>query len=467
MSLKLHNTLSGQAEEFTPLEPGVARMYVCGPTVYNRAHIGNFRTFVTTDFLRRALRHLGYRVVEVMNLTDIEDRIIRFAQEAGTDLRGFTERWIGAFEEDMATLRLERPEHFPRATDHIPEMIALVERLTARGHTYTTDGSVYFRIASFPEYGRLSRLDVSGIKAGARVDSDRYEKEDARDFVLWKLKSDEPGWAQWDAPFGPGRPGWHLECSAMGMKYLGETFDIHCGGIDLIFPHHENEIAQSVCGTGRPFVRHWFHVAHLLIDEQTMSKSKGNFLTVPEVLAEGQRADTLRYFFATAHYRKSLSFSWEALGHAAAALERIQGLVRRLDEVDRPGPSRREVDEACRRAREEFDAALSDDLNTPEALAAVHGLVGEANGLLADGGLTVEGAAALRAEIGAMDRVFAVFLPSGEDRLSPEEQALFDERQAARQRRDFKAADVARGRLETMGVTLEDTPRGTRWRRRR
>jgi cysteinyl-tRNA synthetase len=253
----------------------------------------------------------------------------------------------------------------------------------------------------------------------------------------------------------------------MGMKYLGETFDLHCGGIDLIFPHHENEIAQSQCGTGRPFVRHWFHVAHLLIDEQTMSKSKGNFLTVPEVLAEGQSPDTLRYFFATAHYRKSLNFTWEALGHAAAAVERIQGLVRRLGEVERPGPAAPEAEEACRRAREQFTAALADDLNTPEALAAVHGLVSEANALLAAGTLTAADAAVVRAEIASMDGVFAVFLPSGEDRLSAAEQALFDERQAARQRRDFKAADVARARLEELGVVLEDTPKGTRWRRRR
>jgi len=467
MSLQLYNTLSARVEPFVPIEPGVVRMYVCGPTVYNRAHVGNFRTFVASDYLRRALKHLGYRVVETMNLTDVEDRIIRFAQEAGTDLAGFTERWIRAFEEDMATLRLQRPEHFPRATEHIPEMIALVERLSANGHTYTADGSIYFRIGSFPGYGRLSRLDVSGIKPGARVDNDRYEKEDARDFVLWKLKSDEPGWAQWDAPFGPGRPGWHLECSAMGMKYLGETFDLHCGGIDLIFPHHENEIAQSECGTGKPFVRHWFHVAHLLIDEQTMSKSKGNFLTVPEVLAQGQRPDVLRYFFATAHYRKSLNFSWEALGHAAAALERIQGLVTRLGEVDRPGPANPEVEPACRRAREAFDAALCDDLNTPEALAAVHGLVGEANALLASGGLTRQGATRFHEELAAMDAVFAVFLPPGGEQLSAEEKALFDERQAARLRRDFKAADAARARLEALGVVLEDTPKGTRWRRRR
>ena len=255
--IRLHNTLTGLVEPFQPERPPEVRMYVCGPTVYDRAHIGNFRTFVATDVLRRALRHLGFKVVEAMNLTDVEDRIIRFAEQAGTDLEGFTAPHIRAFQEDMATLRLERPEFEPRATTHIPEMIELVGRLQQRGHTYTADGSVYFRIASFPEYGRLSRLDVAGIRPGTRVDNDRYEKEDARDFVLWKLKSDEPKWAQWEAPFGPGRPGWHIECSAMSMKYLGETFDLHCGGVDLIFPHHENEIAQSTGGTGRPFSRHW------------------------------------------------------------------------------------------------------------------------------------------------------------------------------------------------------------------
>jgi cysteinyl-tRNA synthetase len=467
MTIELRNTLSGRVEPLVTAEPRVVRMYVCGPTVYNRAHIGNFRTFVATDLLRRTLKHLGYRVIEVMNLTDVEDRIIRFAADAGKDLRNFTEEWIRAFEEDMATLRLERPEFFPRATEHVPEMIELVERLTARGHTYASDGSIYFRIASFPSYGRLSRLDVSGIQAGARVDSDRYEKENARDFVLWKLKTDEPKWAQWDAPFGPGRPGWHLECSAMGMKYLGESFDLHCGGVDLIFPHHENEIAQSEGGTGKPFVRHWLHVEHLLVDNETMSKSKGNFFTIPDLLERGTSPEAIRYLLCQAHYGKKLNFTFEGLDHAKAALERVGSLVRRLDETGGDGPAPPAVSDACARASAAFDAALRHDLNTSEALAAVHNLVGEANALLAGGAVTREGAGLIRATLETMDRVFGVLMPRGGGALSPEEQALFDERQGARRKRDFAGADRARAELEKRGIVLEDTPKGTRWRRAR
>jgi cysteinyl-tRNA synthetase len=326
---------------------------------------------------------------------------------------------------------------------------------------------VYFRISSFPEYGRLSRLDVAGIKPGARVDTDRYEKEDARDFVLWKQKAEEPDWAQWDSPLGQGRPGWHIECSAMSMRYLGETFDLHCGGVDLIFPHHENEIAQSVGATGLPFVRHWTHVEHLLVEDETMSKSKGNFFTLPDVLGRGHRPEAVRYLLCQAHYRKKLNFTWEGLQHAAAALERIHGFARRLDEVDREGPVDPAVAEACTRARGAFDEALCDDLNSPEALAAVHGLVGDGNALLAAGNVTREGASRLRETLASMDAVIGVLLPLSEERLSPEEQALLEERQEARRRRDFARADAARARLEALGVVLEDTPRGTRWRRAR
>jgi cysteinyl-tRNA synthetase len=465
--LRLFNTLTGAIEPLVPLAPPELGFYACGPTVYNRAHVGNFRTFVATDVLRRTLRHFGYTVREVMNITDVDDRIIQLAQEAGQDLASFTAGHIRAFEEDMATLRIERPEAMPRATDHVPEMIALVERLTARGHTYTADGSVYFRIASFPEYGRLARLDVAGIQAGARVDTDKYDKENARDFVLWKFKSDEPAWAQWDAPFGRGRPGWHIECSAMSMKYLGETFDLHAGGEDLVFPHHENEIAQSQCGTGKLFARHWMHARHLLIDNETMSKSKGNFLTIPDLLAEGHAPEAIRYLLAGSHYRKPLNFGLESLQHAKAGLERVHGLVARLDEVTGEG-AQGPAAALCEAARAEFDKGLADDLNTPEALAAVHGLVTKANGLLAEGALTREGAARVKAEIGAMDAVFGVLLPgAGEDQLSPAEQALFDERQQSRKQREFARADAARGRLESLGVVLEDTPQGTRWRRKR
>ncbi len=390
--LRLFNTLTGAVEPLRPMTPGEVRFYACGPTVYARAHVGNFRTFVAVDVLRRTLRHFGCRVVEVMNITDVDDRIIQLASAAGKELGEFTAPHVRAFEEDMATLHIERPEHMPRATDHIPGMIGLIERLRARGHTYDADGSVYFRIATFPEYGRLSRLDVAGIKAGARVDTDKYDKENARDFVLWKLKGDEPSWAQWDAPFGRGRPGWHIECSAMSMEYLGETFDLHAGGEDLMFPHHENEIAQSECGTGRVFARHWMHAKHLLIDNETMSKSKGNFFTIADIVARGHRPEAIRYLLAGAHYRKPLSFGFEGLQQAQAALDRVHSLVSRLDETagDGPeGPAALAADEA----RRAFDDALADDLNTPEALAAVHGLVSRANALLAEGALTRAGAA--------------------------------------------------------------------------
>jgi cysteinyl-tRNA synthetase len=466
MSFRLYNTLSGQVEELRPLSPPEVRMYACGPTVYARAHIGNFRTFVANDVLRRALAYGGYRVRGVMNLTDVDDRIIKLASEAGQEIGPFTAAHIAAFQEDMKALRLEQPEVVPKATEHIPEMVELIQHLIDRGHTYVADGSVYFRIASFPAYGRLARLDVSGMKAGARVDTDKYEKEDARDFVLWKLKADEPAWAQWDAPFGKGRPGWHIECSAMGMKYLGETFDIHCGGVDLIFPHHENEIAQSECGTGHPFVRHWMHVEHLLVNEETMSKSKGNFFTLPDLVEAGHAPEAVRYLLAQSHYRKQLNFSFEGLEQAKAALERIHGVVRRLGEVDAAGPAAAAVLEAGERAETAFGAALRDDLNTPEAIAAVHGLVSEANQLLAAGAVNAAGAGALRERFEHMDRVFAVLLPAGEDRLEPELQALFDGRQEARRARDFRRADDLRGELERRGIVLEDTPRGTRWRRR-
>lgn len=467
MEMRLYNTLTGTVDPLAPLNPPEVTMYVCGLTVYSRGHVGNYRTLTATDLLRRALRHAGYRVREVMNITDVDDRIIQLASAAGQDLRSFTEAPIRAFEEDMAALRMERPEFVPRATEHIPEMVDLVSRLIARGHTYTVDGSVYFRIGSCPGYGRLSRLDAAGIQAGARVDTDKYEKEDARDFVLWKAKEDEPEWAQWDAPFGRGRPGWHLECSAMSMKYLGETFDIHGGGVDLVFPHHENEIAQSSCGTGRPFVRHWVHVEHLHLEGQKMAKSEGNTFTVPEIVARGHRPEAIRYLLTSAHYRKPLNFTWEGLQQAAASLERVHGFHRRLAEVDREGPAEAAVLEAVRGSREAFDSALCDDLNAPEALAAVHGLVGAGNALLADGKVSCEGAALLREALGSMDSVFPVLVPRGEDHLTPEEQSLLDERQGARRRRDFAAADRARAGLDALGVLLEDTPKGTRWRRKR
>ena len=466
LTLRLYDTLGGRLLDFAPERPPEVRLYACGPTVYNRAHLGNFRSFVVMDLLRRTLKYRGWKVREVMNITDVDDRIIKQAQAAGQDLETFTAPWIAAFLEDMQTLRLERPEVMPRATEHIPDIIALIKRLMDRGHAYVADGGVYFRISTFPSYGCLARLDVSGLKSGTRVSTDKYDKESARDFVLWKFKPDEPAWAQWDAPFGRGRPGWHIECSAMSMKYLGETFDLHLGGIDLVFPHHENEIAQSECGTGLPFARRWMHIEHLLVDNETMSKSKGNFFTIPDLLARGHRPDAIRYLLASAHYRKQLNFSFAGLDHARAALERIHGLVARLAEAEGAGPAG-EAEAACAEAREAFGAALFDDLNTPEALAAVHNLVTRANALLAARSVTREGAERLRAELASMDTVFAVFFPEDGDCLSAEVQALFDARQDARKRHDFAAADAARQKLEALGVSLEDTPQGTRAKRKK
>ena len=469
--LKLHNTLSGRIEEIVPPEGQPIKMYVCGPTVYSRAHIGNFRTFVATDILRRTLKFLGNPVLEVMNITDVDDRIIALAAAKNTNIAEFTQEPTRAYLEDMATLRMEVPEILPKATEHVPEMVTLIERLMARGHTYTVDGSVYFRIASFPSYGGLSRLDVSGIKTGVRVDTDKYEKEDARDFVLWKLKGDEPSWAQWDASFGRGRPGWHIECSAMSMKYLGETFDIHCGGIDLIFPHHENEIAQSECGTGKLFAKHWMHVDHLLVENETMSKSKGNVYNIPDLLGKGFRSDQIRYMLAQSHYRKAFNFTWEGLAQVETALGRIQTFWNRLLEetggpvAQAPAPAHEGVIAAANAALLAFEEALGNDLNAPEALAAVHGLVSEGNTLADRGVVNAAGAALLLDVLGKMDQVFACFEPPKGDTLSVEEQGLFDARQDARKRRDFAAADVARKALQERGVVIEDTAKGTRWKR--
>ena len=347
----------------------------------------------------------------------------------------------------MATLRMERPEVIPARHRAHPEMVALIERLVARGHTYTDDGSVYFRISSFPGLRPAGPRSTSpGMKAGARVDTDKYDKENARDFVLWKAKSDEPAWAQWDAPFGRGRPGWHIECSAMSMKYLGETFDIHCGGVDLIFPHHENEIAQSECGTGQTFVRHWMHVEHLLVENETMSKSKGNFFTIPDLVARGHRPDAIRYLLASAHYRKQLNFTFEGLDHAQAALERIHSLVQSAwAKWNAPGPVG-EAEAACRRPATIFAAALGDDLNTPEALAAVHNLVTRANALLAARALTREGAARVTAELQSMDGVFGVFFPGATTRCPPRSKPSSTPARTRGRGRDFAAADAARER---------------------
>jgi cysteinyl-tRNA synthetase len=464
--LVLTNTLGGKLEPIAPLEEGHVRMYTCGLTVYNRGHIGNFRTFVSQDILRRYLKYKGYRVTQVTNFTDVDDKTIEGARAAGMDLRAYTQKFIDYFFEDCETLNIERAEHYPRATDpeYIEAMVALVQKLEERGHTYRGDGSIYFKVDSFPAYGKLSRIDVAGMKAGARVDSDEYTKENARDFVLWKgPKEDEPSW---DTAIGPGRPGWHLECSAMSMKLLGETFDLHSGGVDLVFPHHENEIAQSEGATGKPFVRHWMHTEFLLVEGEKMSKSKGNQFTVKELVDEGYSPMAMRYLLLSVYYRQQLNFTREGLRQAETAIRRVDDLLDRLSEVSREGEASGASREAASRARRDFESAMDADLNTSAALAALFDLVKEGNTALSSSSITKGDARVFRDAIERMNQVFGVFGRSEKLLLDEEVEKLIQERTQARARRDFQRADGIRKELEGRGIALEDSPAGTRWRRK-
>ncbi len=474
----LHNTLSGRKEPFVPLRPPEVRMYTCGPTVYDFAHIGNFRTFVFQDILRRFLRSRGYRVTQVMNLTDVDDRIIQNAAAAGVPIRDYTEKYIQAFLEDSRALGLERPEQLVRATDHIGDMVALIRRLSEKSLTYSSDGSIYYRISKFPGYGKLSKIDLSGIQAGARVDVDRYEKADVRDFALWKAP--KPGEHFWETPIGPGRPGWHIECSAMAMKYLGETLDIHTGGVDLCFPHHENEIAQSEAATGKPFVRYWLHAEHLNIEGEKMSKSLGNFYTLRELFQMGHKPSAIHFLLASVPYRRQLTFTLDGLQQAASSVERLRNFVLRVKTETFPPGESENTAARVRKAEEDFDQGLSDDLNTAVALAAVFDLVRDLNTLMDHGQFTRGQVPAVLAAMEKFDDIFDVLTDNDAEKLhalgfeahgpevgDAEVQALVAERQAARQRRDFAAADGIRQQLAERGILLEDTRDGSvRWKRK-
>jgi cysteinyl-tRNA synthetase len=459
--MRVFNTLTRTLEAFEPGEPGHVRLYTCGPTVYDFAHIGNFRTYVWEDLLRRTLRHAGYRVTQVMNVTDIEDKIIAKAIERGAEIGEVTEPYIRAFFEDIDTLGIERAEHYPRATEHVPEMIAVARRLEERGLTYSSQGSLYFRIDAFPSYGRLSNLDRRTIRTGARIDNDEYEKDDARDFVLWKGRRE--GEPSWESPFGPGRPGWHLECSAMSMKYLGESFDLHTGGVDNIFPHHENEIAQSEGATGHPFVKYWMHAAHLMVDGEKMAKSKGNFYTLRDLVALGHDPRSLRYLLLTTHYRSPLNFTFGALARAAAELARLDALHARLAE---PLPEGVEAsfDARIGTFEREFGEALGDDLNVSGAQGALFRLVREANAAADRNELPAASAAKLTEALTRADSVLGV-IAKPEEMLDPEIEDWIARRTAARKGRDFAEADRIRDLLVSRGIALEDTPAGVRWRR--
>ncbi|HUL34592.1 MAG TPA: cysteine--tRNA ligase [Candidatus Eisenbacteria bacterium] len=476
--IQLHNTLSGKIEPFVPLKPGQVGMYTCGPTVYDYAHIGNYRTFVFQDILRRFLKWRGFKLNHVMNLTDVDDRIIANAAAAGLGIREYTEKFVQAFFEDCRTLNIESPEHWIRATDHINDMVALIEKLQQQTYTYPSEGSIYYRIMKFKDYGKLSKVDLSGIQAGARVDNDRYEKESARDFALWKAL--KPGEHFWETPIGAGRPGWHIECSAMAMKYLGETLDIHTGGIDLAFPHHENEIAQSEAATGKQFVRYWLHAEHLLVEGEKMSKSLGNFFTLRDLFAKGYKPSALRFALASVPYRRQLNFTFDGLQQAASSVERLRNFVARLKGENFPAGIQPGMQERIAKAADDYDAGLSDDLNTARALAAVFDFVREANIAMDKGEFRQGDVAAAEELLASFDKVFAVLDDTDAEKLKTlglggdtagvddaEIEKLVQERQAARARRDFAASDRIRNELAERGIILEDTKDGkVRWKRK-
>ena len=482
MTLRLYNTLTRSLDRFEPLEPPTVGVYACGPTVYRPPHIGNFRTFIFNDLLHRYLEWKGYEVRFVMNLTDVEDKIIAGAIEQQARIEAVTEPMIDAFLADLRTVGVRPADAYPRATQHIDDMVSLIQRLIDNGHAYVNDGSAYFAIGSFPSYGKLSRIDLQEARAGAglatrtrAVEADEYEKEDARDFALWKSakNGDRNVGAVWPTPWGEGRPGWHIECSAMSMRELGETFDIHTGGEDLIFPHHEDEIAQSEGATGKPFVRHWLHVKHLLVNGEKMSKSKKNDFTINELMEKGYTGAAIRYLLLSAHYRKELNFTFEGLEQARESVRRLLNFDERLASIiPEAGATRGELTEIMFTACRDFEAALDDDLNTSAALAAVFDFVRESNAALdrapqvssteldqlretlADFDEILGVLELARAHAGNVDQDFATWV---EEKLA--------ERKAARSRRDFAAADGIRKELTAAGVIIEDTPSGVRWKR--
>jgi cysteinyl-tRNA synthetase len=461
--LRLYNTLTRSKEDFEPVHAGEVRIYTCGPTVYNYAHIGNFRAFVFEDILRRYLIYKGYRVVQVMNLTDVDDRTIRGARQANVSLHEHVDFYKKAFFEDLDTLNIQRAEYYPAATDHIPEMVALIKRLLERGCAYRAGDSIYFKVDAFPEYGKLAHLEERQLQAGAsgRVDADDYEKEDVRDFALWKGWTEADGDIYWETELGKGRPGWHIECSAMAMKYLGTPLDIHAGGVDLIFPHHENEIAQSEGATGQAFVRRWLHCQHLLVDNQKMSKSLGNFHTLRDLLERGYKAKALRYNLLSTHYRQAQNFTLEGLTAADAAVQRLQDFMANLqmaDGTDTP------VEELIAAARQRFEEGMDDDMNISFGLAAIFDFVREVNRLLADGKLSRANAQAVKTAMRGFDRVLGL-LHAEESGVDAEAERLLQERERARKRRDFATADQLRAQIAALGYVVEDTPRGPRVKR--
>jgi cysteinyl-tRNA synthetase len=463
-TIRFFNTLTRRKERFVPIEKGKVRMYTCGPTVYDYAHIGNFRAFLFEDLLKRWLEYRGFTVTHVMNLTDVDDKTIRGSQKQQVPLRQFTENYANAFFEDIKALNVKPATYYPKATDHIPEMVALVKTLIAKGYAYKSqDGSIYYAISKFKNYGKLSHINVQELQAGARVKTDEYTKEEAQDFALWKAWTPEDGDVFWETELGKGRPGWHIECSAMSMRYLGETFDIHCGGIDNMFPHHENEIAQSEAATGKKFVNYWLHNEHLLVEGRKMAKKFGNFYTLRDLLKRGYDPIVIRYLLLSTHYRAQLNFTFEGLDAAHAAVDRLRNLVRRLQDAEGKGSD--QLAELMRGVQAGFGGAMDDDLNVSVALAALFDFVREVNALLDAGVVSRSEADEVSALMRGFDAVLGVIGEAEREEALPKEaEELIAKREEARKAKDWAAADAIRVQLREMGVVVEDTASGVRWR---
>lgn len=461
MSLQFYNTMGRSIQEFRPLQDGRVGMYTCGPTVYNYAHIGNYRAYIFEDLLRRYLKYCGFDVTQVMNLTDVDDKTIKGANSAGVGLGEFTKQYKDAFFEDIRTLNIEQAEHYPAATDHVPEMIALIEKLFENGYAYQSgDGSVYFKISACKDYGRLAQLDMDGLRAGERVAQDEYEKENAADFALWKAWDEDDGEVFWESPWGRGRPGWHIECSAMSMKYLGESFDIHTGGIDNIFPHHVDEIAQSESATGKEYVHTWLHCAHLVVEGKKMSKSLGNFFSLRELLDKGYSGRELRYELIGTHYRQTLNFSMAGLDAARHSLQRIDAFVARLKKLAGDG-GESALPAWAEQSEVDFARALDDDLNISEALAALFELIHAGNRKLDAGEVSAQDAQSVLQLLLRLDSVFG-FIEQGDEGIDSEIEQLAEQRQQARRSKDWAEADRLRDLIAAKGYRVEDTPDGPR-----
>jgi len=459
--IRFHNTLSGHTEEFRPLTPGRVKLYTCGPTVYDFPHIGNYRAYVFEDLLKRFLMMSGLRVLHVMNITDVDDKTIRGAKARGLSLGEYTQEYTLSFFEDVRALNILPADHYPRATDHIPEIVRLVRGLLDKGFAYEKDGSVYFSIAKFPAYGHLSKIDQAGLSPGQRVEADEYEKESIHDFALWKkAKEGEPSW---DTELGAGRPGWHIECSAMSLKYLGSTFDLHCGGVDNIFPHHENEIAQSESYTGASFVRCWLHCHHLIVDGQKMSKSKGNFFTLRDLQSQGLDPLDLRFLLLSTHYRKTLNYTAESLAQAKAARQRLRDFLYELDHRRFPQGETEEVVALARETRAKFLEGLGEDLNISAALTALFEFVRKVNVRVASGALTSGDAHLARSLLLELDSGLGVLPRPAEEGLPDGLKQKIEEREKARREKNFALADKLRAELLEAGILLEDSKEGVRW----